>query len=154
MGPEATEQFRREYDVVAAAKAEGRAFSGPAQCRQAAAPPPAAANASAPPSLMKGRLILLTDNSCFSSCLLVTDQFRRLGALHVGETTDANTHYMEVREERLPSGLSMFSTLQAVDPAAPMQIGPFEPSVRFEGSIADTVALERWIAALAAAPRT
>jgi hypothetical protein len=76
--------------------------------------------------------------------------FRRLGALHVGEATDANTHYMEVREDELPSGLSMFSTLQAVAPASPAQVGPFVPEVAYEGSIADTAALEKWIAGLVA----
>jgi hypothetical protein len=151
MGKEAAAQFTAEYEAAAAARARGAAFTGPARC--AAAPAPAATPAAAPAQPdYRGRLFLLTDNSCFSSCLLVSDQFRRLGALHVGETTDANTHYMEVREDRLPSGLSMFSTLQAVDPSAPMQIGPFEPAIRFEGSIADTAAIERWIAGLAAAP--
>jgi hypothetical protein len=148
MGKEAAAQFAGEYAAAAAAKAKGAAFTGPARC--AGGTPVKRPVAAVPaPSDYRGRLILLTDNSCFSSCLIVTDDFRRLGALHVGETTDANTHYMEVREERLPSGLSMFSTLQAVDPSAPMQIGPFAPEVPYDGSIADTAALERWIAALA-----
>jgi hypothetical protein len=63
---------------------------------------------------MKGRLILLTDNLCFSSCLVVTDDFRTLGAFHIGQTTDAATHFNEVREQYLPSGYSLFSTLQFV----------------------------------------
>jgi hypothetical protein len=96
-----------------------------------------------------GRLILLTDNVCFSSCLMVTEEFRKLGALHVGETTDANTNYMEVREDKLPSGMSMFSTLQAVAPNRPTQMGPFTPARLFQGDIADTAALEKWIAQLA-----
>jgi hypothetical protein len=32
-------------------------------------------NSAQPPSLMKGRLLLLMDSLCFSSCLLVTDDF-------------------------------------------------------------------------------
>lgn len=51
-----------------------------------------------PPRVMKGRLILVTDRACFSSCLIATDIFRRIGALHVGEETDRSTRYMEVRE--------------------------------------------------------
>jgi hypothetical protein len=98
---------------------------------------------------MKGRLLLLTDNLCFSSCLLVTDDFLTLGAFHVGQTTDAATHYLEVREEYLPSGYSMFSTLQAIDPGSPYQVGPFEPDLIYEADIADTQALEAWVIAAA-----
>jgi hypothetical protein len=57
---------------------------------------------------------------------------------------------MEVREDRLPSGLSMFSTLQAVAPGSAVQIGPFVPDRLFEGSIADTPALEAWVQTLVA----
>ena len=57
---------------------------------------------------------------------------------------------MEVREDKLPSGLSAFSTLQAFGPFMPRQLGPFEPSAPYPGSIADTAGLETWVAALAA----
>ena len=122
------------------ANAEGREFTGPVTCgaeRAARGRPPAQA--------ARGRIVLLTDNTCFSSCLIVTDMFRRLGALHVGQATDAATHYFEVREERLPSGLSFFSTLQAFSPMSPAQMGPYEPEVRYEGDIADAEALQGWI---------
>lgn len=122
------------------ASAEGREFTGPVTCgaeRAARGRPPAQA--------ARGRIVLLTDNTCFSSCLIVTDMFRRLGALHVGQATDAATHYFEVREERLPSGLSFFSTLQAFSPMTAAQMGPYEPEVRYEGDIADADALQAWI---------
>jgi hypothetical protein len=48
------------------------------------------------------------------SCLDVTDDWLKLGVLHVGQTTDSDTQYSEVREQYLPSGYSLFSTLQAV----------------------------------------
>jgi hypothetical protein len=63
----------------------------------------------------------------------------------VGQATDAATHYFEVRDERLPSGLSYFSTLQAFSPATPAQLGPFAPDVAYDGDIADTAALEAWV---------
>jgi hypothetical protein len=149
MGEEALRQFTAEYDAMAAARARGERFTGPVRCGDER-PGPAGAGPTITHAGKRGRIVLLTDNSCFSSCLLVTDMFRRLGALHVGETTDANTNYMEVREDRLPSGLSMFSTLQAVAPAEPSRIGPFAPEVRYEGSIADTASLGRWIEGLVA----
>jgi hypothetical protein len=147
MGKEAQEQFTREYETMAAAKARGEPFTGTPRCSGAGA---AASAPALPRSESARRLVLLTDNSCFSSCLMVTDLFRRLGARHVGEATDANTNYMEVREDKLPSGLSMFSTLQAVAPSSPSQMGPYVPEILFEGSIADTAALEKWVAGLVA----
>jgi hypothetical protein len=88
----------------------------------------------------------LTDNLCFSSCLSVTDDFRELGAFHIGQTTDAATHFIEVREQYLPSGYSQFSTLQSVvDPNGPGQVGPFQPTLSYNGDIADTAALEAWV---------
>ena len=98
---------------------------------------------------MKGRLILLTDNLCFSSCLSVTEDFRALGAFHIGQTTDAATHFVDVREQYLPSGYSMFSTLQSVDPGSAVQEGPFEPALVYNGDIADTQAVEKWVVDIA-----
>ena len=140
MGPEQGAFFAQAYRDAVAARAMGRNFSGPVSCPAADAP--------AAPAF-SGRVILLTDHACFSSCLIVTDRFRRLGALHVGEETDAATRYFEVREDRLPSGLSMFSTLQALSPGSPAQIGPFTPEISYDGDISDTAALEAWIATLA-----
>ena len=146
MGAEQGAFFAQAYRDAVAARAAGRDFSGPTSC--GAAGPAPAAPAAPPASLFPGRLVLLTDHVCFSSCLLVTERFRRLGALHAGEETDAATRYFEVREERLPSGLSMFSTLQALSPGAPAQIGPFAPEAVYEGDISDTAALEAWVASL------
>jgi hypothetical protein len=145
-GPEIKKMVQVTLRDARAALAQGKAFSASINCPVEPWKPPAATQ---PPSLMKGRLILLTDNLCFSSCLVVTSDFRTLGAFHVGQTTDAATHFVDVREEYLPSGYSMFSTLQSVDPSSPIQVGPFEPTLTYDGDIADTDALEKWIVAVA-----
>jgi hypothetical protein len=147
-GPEFTAIATKQLASAKAARAAGRPLSGSVKCAKQV---PAAGSVPRA-SKLKGRLILITDNLCFSSCLIVTKDFRDLGALHVGQTTDSNTHYGEVREELLPSGLSKFSTLQALSPAEPLQEGPYVPSVSYDGDIADTAALERWIVTLATAP--
>jgi hypothetical protein len=146
--PEFAQGMRGLVERAEQAQAAGEEFTGRTTCgseRAAPGAPPAQAAA--------GRIVLLTDNTCFSSCLIVTDMFRRLGALHVGQATDAATHYFEVREERLPSGLSYFSTLQAFSPATPAQLGPFTPEVGYDGDIADTAALEAWVRRTAARRR-
>jgi len=141
-GPEIGIIVGKAIRDMRAARARGRAFSSSITCSAAVSPP---VSTTLSPSLMKGRLILLTDNLCFSSCLSVTDDFRSLGALHVGQPTDAATHFLEVREQYLPSGYSLFSTLESVDSTAPSQIGPFEPALTYDGDISDTAALEAWV---------
>jgi hypothetical protein len=145
-GPEIQKMVQDTLRDARAAFAQGKAFSASIDCPIEPPKPPAAAQ---PPSLMKGRLILLTDNLCFSSCLSVTDDFRTLGAFHVGQTTDAATRYVDVREQYLPSGYSMFSTLESVDPGSASEVGPFDPVLTYDGDIADTAALEAWVIATA-----
>jgi hypothetical protein len=104
-----------------------------------------------PPSLMKGRLIIVTDHSCFSSCLLAVDLFRKVGAIQVGESTDISRRYMEVRQILLPSGLTYFSTLQKVA-LGEGNFGPYTPDVRFPGKMNDTTSLQAWVKTIANQP--
>ncbi|HUO91627.1 MAG TPA: S41 family peptidase [Rhizomicrobium sp.] len=139
----------KEYGeaVVAMKKAEAghHALTGAPTCT----PPQNMAVAAKPPSLMHGRVFLLTDSVCFSSCINMAEFFRKLGATLVGQTTGADTHFSEVREITLPSGLSNFSTLQAIESDMPRAIGPFAPDIPYDGDISDTAALEKWIAEIA-----
>jgi hypothetical protein len=90
-------------------------------------------------------VVLLTDRFCFSSCLMATHLFRGLGALHVGEETDQNTHYTEVRSITLPSALSTFSTMQAIDQSHALRIGPFTPTIVYSGRTDDDAAVKTWV---------
>jgi len=112
-------------------------------------PPQSTPVAASAPSLMHGRVFLLTDSACFSSCINIAGFFRRLDATLVGQTTGADTHFSEVREITLPSGLSTFSTLQAIESDMPRAVGPYAPDVPYDGDISDTAALEKWVAQLA-----
>jgi hypothetical protein len=98
----------------------------------------------------RGTLFLLTDGVCFSSCLDVVSNWRDLGAIHLGQTTDADTHYTEVRDDLMPSGLSTFSTMMGIDMNSPAREGPFVPSVIYESDIRDTPAVEAWVQRIAA----
>jgi hypothetical protein len=135
-------------DAMAKALAEHRNFApslpacaaGSSQARDA--PVPASVS-----SQMKGKLVLITDRSCFSSCLIAADYFRRLGALHVGEATDVSTRYMEVRDVMMPSGIRTFSTLAKVNLGAG-DYGPYVPEVPYPGDLADEKALKDWVGLL------
>lgn len=123
-----------------AARAQGRALTGALTCAQ-----PATRSRAAAPSLIHAPVVVLTDAACFSSCLGTLEFFRKLGAIQVGQSTNADTHNSEVRAIALPSGLSMFTTLQAIMPDEPYKIGPFVPAHVYAGDIADTAAVARWI---------
>lgn len=151
IGAQQLAMFRKMAADTKAARAAGRAFAAPASCQERWS----ATTESRPTSKRKlplePKLFLLTDHVCFSSCLGVTDEFRRLGAIHVGGATDANTRYEEVRARVLPSGLMAATTMMALS-TGPIQFGPFVPAIKYEGDIADTPALELWIAQLAKTP--
>jgi len=145
--PEVKKFIEEERRLVEAARARGKDLSGDVNCPTPPVPPPSPTQVS---SLMHGRLILLTDNLCFSACLSVVGDFLALGAFQVGQTTDAATRFVDVREQYLPSGYSLFSVLQSVHPEIPYQVGPFTPALTYNGDIADTAALEKWIVDTAA----
>jgi hypothetical protein len=137
----AAADYREANRAMKAAAARGQPLTGPVACP----PKPRGAHAKAT-SLMHGKVVLLTDSACFSSCLQATSFFRALGALHVGHTTTANTHYSEARGILLPSGLATFVTLWAIMPSAPRRVGPFIPAHIYDGDISDTAKIEQWIA--------
>jgi len=142
----AAKEAASAVNSMTVARAAGRALAGRLVC-----PSKIAAKSRSAPSLMRGKVLVLTDALCFSSCIETVDYFRQLGAVQVGQPTGADTHYSEVREIVLPSGLSTFSTLQAVMPDRPRAIGPYRPTIEYTGDIADTAALEKWAATADAA---
>jgi hypothetical protein len=138
--------YREANRSMRSAAVRGHSLTGPVIC------PPKPRAARAKPSLMHAKVVLLTDSACFSSCLQASAYFRALGALHIGHTTTADTHYSEARGVVLPSGLTTFVTLWAIMPDAPRRIGPFVPTQLYEGDISDTAKLEQWVGEIMAAP--
>lgn len=101
------------------------------------------------PTPLRGPVYVLTDWSCGSACLDAVDLWRALGAIQIGQETTADTLYMDLRQDRLPSRLG---TVQV-----PMKVYrgrergsnvPAVPSYRYTGDMTDTPALEAWIATL------
>ena len=135
--------YARAVTAMKAALATGHALTGPAMCKSKAR-----SIAVRRASLMPGTVYLLTDGACFSSCLVATEIFTKLGATQIGQTTGADTHYSEVYQTNLPSGLATFTTLRAILPGEPRMIGPYVPAIPYGGDVADTAALEKWVAGL------
>jgi len=93
----------------------------------------------------KGKLLLLTDNACFSSCLLMTDFMLRLGAIQIGRSTNFFQRYYDMKNITLPSGLSGFTTMTKVDFGSTQNIGPFKPKYEYSGNLNDTEKLKKWV---------
>lgn len=102
------------------------------------------------PRLKDGaRVYVLTSAICASACLDALDTWRALGAIHVGQETLADTLYMDVRYQALPSGLARI--------AVPMKVyrgrqrgnnEPHVPDHAWGGAITDDEAIAGWIAGL------
>jgi hypothetical protein len=136
-------QYANAVVAMKAAAAKHATLTGPPVCAKKRD----ASTSAGGKSLMKAPVVVLTDALCFSSCIGTVGYFRRLGAIQAGQITGSDTHYSEVREVVLPSGLSVFSTLDAIMPDEPRQLGPHAPDFPYSGDIADTSALETWIPA-------
>ena len=96
-----------------------------------------------------GPVYILTDASCMSACLDAVDLWTRLGAIPIGQETGADTLYMEVRQLKLPTGIGAVSLpMKVYSGRARGSNQPVVPRYRFNGDIADTAAVERWVATL------
>jgi hypothetical protein len=112
----------------------------------------AKAVAKEPASAFGGHVFFITDGRCFSACLDFADVLSAFAkVVHVGQTTDADTLYMEVRSEELPSGLARLGLPMKVYRGRPRGHNvPLIPSYRYEGDISDTASLEKWLLSVAA----
>jgi hypothetical protein len=139
---EGARQYAKAVQAMQAAMAAGHTLTGNPTCQARAATHVSRRERT---SMMAGKVFVLTDAICFSSCLQAVDFLRKLGAVQVGQPTGGDTHYSEYRQVTLPSGLSIFSTLVAMMPDAPRKLGPYVPQYEYDGDISDTAALENWI---------
>jgi len=93
-----------------------------------------------------GRIVILTDEACFSACLDFVDSLRLVpGAVHAGRATGADTRYMDVGDYRIG---------QEVVVQVPRKVWlgrprgnnePHVPSRVFTGNIADDTAVRAWV---------
>jgi hypothetical protein len=136
-------------DRVASGLAQSLAKKQPlwTQPSDSAAAPRTRAPAPSPP--IPAAVFLLTDGRCASACLdFMTLALALPHVEHLGWPTAADSPYMEVRSETLPSTLARSSFAIKVYRNRARSNQVYEPKRRYSGEIADTAALERWIAEL------
>lgn len=160
----AMEEYRRQFATSPDTSAEARAWveqvhaglrsarlAGQSLWRQsddAGSKAPALRQASVT-ALPLSPIFVLTDWGCGSACLDAVDMWVALGGIHVGQETSADTLYMDLRQERLPSGMgSVALPMKVYRGRARRSNQPARPVHLFSGDMRDTAALEQWIAGL------
>ncbi len=104
-----------------------------------------------PPPAYKGKVFVLTDAGCFSSCVVVMNTFKRMGAIQVGEPSGQNEVYGEsVGPFNLPSGLGWYRIPVSIIRQPRSSLGGLPPDIRWPGAMDDDQGLRAWIARLAA----
>lgn len=143
LSPEAKSWFDRTIAGLESGIATRRPlWREPAEFEAATAP-------QAVPPPLRGRIWIVTDEGCGSACLDAADLWGKLGAKQVGRETSADTLYMDIRQDALPSGLGQVAVPMKVYRHRPRGSNePLKPVHAFAGDITDTPALETWVAIL------
>jgi hypothetical protein len=105
------------------------------------------------PAAIPAHSYFLTDPGCVSACLDFADIATRVrGMVHIGKETAGDTHYLDIRSEKLPSGKGeIIFSVAAHRGRARADNQTYVPAHVWDGSIADTKALEAWVGELAEA---
>jgi hypothetical protein len=103
-----------------------------------------------PPNPVTGKVYFLTDMSCASACLDFADLIRHMpSVLHVGLPTNADSVYMDINRELLPSGLAWFGYGMKVFRHRMRKNNEwYEPQARWPGGEMTDDRVIRWIASL------
>lgn len=145
---EAAPEMIRMLQTVSEGMAQAAEQGAPLWAEPAA---PAATSGIAPERAVPqrpGKVFVVADASCGSACLDALDLWKRLGALQVGVETSADSLYMDVRPEPLPSGLARISVpMKVYRGRARGSNQPHAPDLRYDGDLRDTDALQAWLLA-------
>jgi hypothetical protein len=101
---------------------------------------------------MTGTVVVLTDYVCNSACLYMLDLYLRLpNSIQAGVTTSADTIFMEVGTQILPSEKGQVSFGHKAWTARPRSSNvPYMPSSAFtySGDLGDDAAVRAWLGGL------
>ena len=102
-----------------------------------------------PVTTMRARTYVLTDHGCASACLDAVDVLLAAGATPVGQETSADTVYMEVRTEELPSGRAQVHLpMKVYRGRARGNNQTVRPDHEWTGEMSDTAGIEAWLVKL------
>ena len=134
-------------DTIAAAKEDG--LYQDECCR----PKPIPSVVPAP--TYKGKVFVLTDAGCFSSCVVVMNTLKRMGAIQVGEVSGQNEVYGEsVGPFKLPSSLGWYRIPVSIIRQPRSSLGGLPTDIPWSGAMDDDQGIRAWIAKLAVDAKT
>lgn len=95
----------------------------------------------------KGKLVVLTDPYCASACLDLMDLLKPAQrSIHVGLPTSADTQYMDIRFETLPSRLmTLFLPTKVYRQEKRKPYQGYAPDIRWKALMGDTEGIQVWI---------
>ncbi len=103
-------------------------------------------------NLNQAQVFLLTDSRCGSACLDFCDMLFRVDEklIHVGHPTNADTVYLTIKYDTLPSDIAYITVPRKLWRNRPRGHNvAYIPKYRWEGAIGDTEALQKWIIEIA-----
>jgi hypothetical protein len=134
--------WRELGDTIAAAKDDG--LYQDECCRPQPRP------SVVPKPTYAGKVFVVTDAGCFSSCVVVMNTLKRMGAAQIGEASGQNEVYGEsVGPFQLPSGLGWYRIPVSIIRQPRSSLGGLPPDVLWPGAMDDDRGLRAWIARLA-----
>ncbi|MFW0756049.1 S41 family peptidase [Pseudomonas sp. H11T01] len=94
----------------------------------------------------KGKLALVTDSFCASACLDFADVVLAIpGVVHLGLPTSADTLYIDIGSQSLPSGAQFWIPLKVWRDRTRGNNQSYDPPFIFDGDINDTAAVQKWV---------
>jgi hypothetical protein len=94
----------------------------------------------------KGKLALVTDSFCASACLDFADVVLAVpGVVHLGLPTSADTLYIDIGAQTLPSGAEFWLPLKVWRGRTRGNNQSYDPQFVFNGDINDTAAVQKWV---------
>jgi hypothetical protein len=144
-----TSFFARMFMARVVAGMKTALATGQPLWREKGAPPPNGPRLPVPTQVPGRKVYILSDGGCASACLDALDVWIRAGAIPIGRETSADSLYMEIRKQELPSGLATISVPMKVYRGRPRGLNvTYKPVHRFAGDIRDQKAVEAWVMAL------
>jgi len=96
--------------------------------------------------IFKGQLVLVTDSFCASACLDFADAVLAVpGVIQFGLPTSADTVYIDIGAQVLPSGTQFWLPLKVWKGRVRGNNQSYEPRYVFNGDINDTTAVQKWV---------
>ncbi len=134
-------QMEITYEGMLTAYSKGESFYS-----DTGSPPPQ--SASSAPKLFNGPLIVIIDRKCGSACLDFIDSLKALNAniSFLGETTNADSVYMELRRVALPSNKGFLGYPIKVYRNRPRGHNvPYHPDIPYTGDLQETHKLQNFV---------